>query len=42
MGVDKLLGSGNVSQKLEIVVTESSAKAKEKVESAGGAIVGPQ
>ena len=41
MGVDKLLGSGDVSQKLEIVVTESSAKAKEKVESAGGAIVGP-
>jgi large subunit ribosomal protein L15 len=40
MGVDKLLGSGNVSQKLEIVVAESSAKAKEKVQSAGGAIVG--
>jgi large subunit ribosomal protein L15 len=39
LGVDKLLGSGDVSQKLEIVVTESSARAKEKVESAGGAIV---
>jgi large subunit ribosomal protein L15 len=42
LGVDKLLGSGDVSQKLEIVVTESSAKAKEKVESAGGAIVIPK
>jgi large subunit ribosomal protein L15 len=42
MGVDKLLGFGQVKQKLEIVVPESSAKAKEKVQSAGGAIVVPQ
>jgi ribosomal protein L15 len=42
MGVDKLLGFGQVKQKLEIVVSESSAKAKEKVQSVGGAIVGTQ
>lgn len=42
MGVDKLLGFGQVSQRLEIVVSESSAKAKEKVQGAGGSIVGPQ
>lgn len=42
LGVDKLLGFGRVDQKMEIVVAESSARAKEKVESAGGAIVGPQ
>ncbi|MEM0449011.1 MAG: uL15 family ribosomal protein [Methanomassiliicoccales archaeon] len=42
MGVDKLLGFGQVKDKLEIVVSESSAKAKEKIQSAGGVIVGPQ
>jgi large subunit ribosomal protein L15 len=42
MGVDKLLGFGKVDRRMEIVVTESSARAKEKVESAGGAIVGSQ
>jgi large subunit ribosomal protein L15 len=39
MGVDKLLGFGRVDERMEIIVTESSARAREKVESAGGAIV---
>jgi large subunit ribosomal protein L15 len=42
MGVDKLLGFGQVSGKYEIVVAESSEKAKQKVEGAGGAIMQPQ
>lgn len=42
MGIDKLLGFGNVNKKYEIVVAESSERAKQKVESAGGAIVEPQ
>jgi len=42
MGIDKLLGFGNVSKKYEIVVADSSERAKQKVESAGGAIVEPQ
>jgi large subunit ribosomal protein L15 len=42
MGVDKLLGTGEVKDKLEIVVSETSEKAKQKIESAGGAIVEPQ
>lgn len=42
MGVDKLLGFGQVSGKYEIVVAESSEKAKQKVEGAGGAVVLPQ
>ncbi len=42
MGVDKLLGFGPVGGKYEIVVAESSEKAKQKVEGAGGAIVQPQ
>jgi large subunit ribosomal protein L15 len=42
LGVDKLLGFGQVSQKLDILVPESSAKAKEKVQVAGGSIVGVQ
>jgi large subunit ribosomal protein L15 len=42
IGVDKLLGFGKVQQKLEIVVSESSETAKQKIEAAGGAIVQPQ
>jgi large subunit ribosomal protein L15 len=42
MGIDKLLGFGNVNKKYEIVVADSSERAKQKVESAGGAIVEPQ
>lgn len=42
MGVDKLLGSGEVTDQLEIVVSESSEKAKQKIEGAGGAVVAPQ
>jgi len=42
MGVDKLLGFGQAGGKYEIVVAESSEKAKQKVEGAGGAIVQPQ
>jgi len=42
VGVDKLLGFGRVSGKYEVVVAESSEKAKQKVEGAGGAIVQPQ
>ncbi len=41
MGVDKLLGFGNVSDILNIKVAEASAKAKEKIEAAGGSIVQP-
>jgi large subunit ribosomal protein L15 len=41
MGVDKLLGSGNVAGKLEIVVSEASETAKQKVEAAGGSIAQP-
>ncbi|PLW79571.1 50S ribosomal protein L15 [Candidatus Woesearchaeota archaeon] len=36
--IDKLLGSGNVSEKLIITVGEASAKAIEKVEAAGGKV----
>ena len=42
MGVDKLLGFGKVQQKLEIVVSETSETAKQKIEAAGGAIVQPK
>lgn len=42
MGVDKLLGTGAVRDKMEIVVSETSERAKQKIESVGGAIVEPQ
>jgi large subunit ribosomal protein L15 len=42
MGVDKLLGFGPAGGKYDIVVAESSERAKQKVEGAGGAIVEPQ
>ncbi len=38
-GYDKLLGRGNVKEKFLIKVKSVSAKAKEKVESAGGQIL---
>ncbi len=42
MGVDKLLGSGNVVTPLQILVPDTSERAREKIEEAGGAILEPQ
>ena len=39
MGVDKLLGFGNVSKAYDVTVAQTSALAKEKIEAAGGSIV---
>lgn len=41
MGVDKLLGSGQIRNKVKITVETATASAKEKVEAAGGSIVAP-
>ncbi|MDW7977923.1 MAG: uL15 family ribosomal protein [Candidatus Caldarchaeum sp.] len=41
MGFDKLLGSGNISRPLTIIVSEWSKKAAERVERAGGKLVKP-
>jgi large subunit ribosomal protein L15 len=41
LGVNKLLGTGNVSVKYEIKVQKASQKAVEKVESAGGKVILP-
>jgi len=41
MGVNKLLGTGSVSTSMDIVVSEISAQAKEKIESVGGSIMEP-
>lgn len=38
MGYDKLLGSGQISKPLHIIVKEASSKAIEKVEAAGGSV----
>ncbi|MBS3155437.1 uL15 family ribosomal protein [Candidatus Woesearchaeota archaeon] len=38
-GYDKLLGTGNVKNKLKIICNLCSANAKEKIEKAGGEIV---
>jgi large subunit ribosomal protein L15 len=38
-GYDKLLGKGEIARALEITVTYCSAKAKEKVEAAGGKVI---
>lgn len=38
MGIDKLLGSGNVSIPMKITVREASERAIEKVKSAGGEV----
>ncbi len=42
MGVDKLLGNGQVSTSLEITVSEITALAKAKIEEAGGHITVPE
>lgn len=39
-GFTKLLGTGKVSTKLTVTVANCSAKAKEKIEAAGGSVVG--
>lgn len=41
MGVDKLLGGGQIRSKVQITVASATASAKSKVEEAGGAIVEP-
>ena len=38
LGIDKLLGSGRISSALTVIVSESSAKASEKVSAAGGSV----
>ncbi len=42
LGVDKLLGNGQVSTPFEVLVAETTALAKAKVEEAGGHIVVPE
>ena len=39
IGVNKLLGCGNISTKMKVVVPYCSAKAKEKIEQLGGEII---
>jgi large subunit ribosomal protein L15 len=41
MGVDKLLGFGRVETPLQIIVPETSERARKKIEEAGGAILEP-
>ncbi|MGI6009061.1 MAG: uL15m family ribosomal protein [Methanomethylophilus sp.] len=36
--IDKLLGSGNIDIAVDVTVAEASARAKEKIEAAGGSI----
>jgi len=38
LGIDKLLGSGQIRSKLTVIVVEASARAIEKIEAAGGTI----
>lgn len=38
MGIDKLLGSGQLRVGLNVIVSEASARAAEKVEEAGGSL----
>lgn len=38
MGIDKLLGSGQLRVGLNVIVNEASARAVEKVEEAGGSV----
>jgi len=38
MGIDKLLGSGQVRTALTVIVEEASARAVEKIEGAGGSV----
>ncbi len=39
LGIDKLLGSGRIGTPVAVRVSEASAKAKEKLESAGGKLI---
>lgn len=41
MGVDKLLGSGQVRSKIRVTVASATESAKSKVEAAGGQIIAP-
>ncbi len=41
LGYDKLLGTGGVEYPIYLVVAQTSAKAKEKIEAAGGSITAP-
>lgn len=41
LGVDKLLGSGQVRSKIRVTVASATESAKSKVEAAGGQIVAP-
>lgn len=41
MGVDKLLGSGQIRNKVKITVGTATPSAKAKVEEAGGSIIAP-
>ena len=41
-GIDKLLGCGSIAFKVNVTVDEASAKAVEKIEAAGGSIVGAE
>jgi large subunit ribosomal protein L15 len=38
LGIDKLLGSGQISSSLTVTVESASAKAVEKIEAAGGTV----
>ncbi len=37
-GIDKLLGNGNISAKVDVTVSMASAKAIEKIEAVGGSV----
>ena len=39
-GIDKLLGTGDIGVKVEVTVDQASAAAVEKIQAAGGAVVG--
>lgn len=39
MGIDKLLGNGSIEASVDVVVSEASAIAREKLETAGGSVV---
>lgn len=41
MGVDKLLGSGKIVEPINVIVTDCSALAREKIEAAGGSVIQP-
>jgi large subunit ribosomal protein L15 len=39
LGIDKLLGNGSIEACVDVVVSEASAGAREKLETAGGSLV---